>query len=340
MHSSEYTDSGLARGKHVAVLGGSKSATDLAVNAAKNGAASVTLVYRAPVWRIPYFIGGINFKRLLYMRAQEGQFNGWGKRPLAARLAQPLIWANFRGLEMMLKMQLGLKRWDMVPDTPIEKEASCSLPIVTPGLFEGFKDGTIRPIRGSFTRYEPGKVVLTTGEAIPCDLAIMAVGWKLGTPWLPQEWRDKLVEADGQYRIYRLSVNPDIPNLGFVGFNSSFCTMPVGRDGRELAGAAHGRAARPPAQPRRGRGGYRGQSAVAPHPAPGGAGLRGPVFGALPFPAFRRTAGRHGRARTQARLFRREFFLSRRGRVRPVPGQRAAVPGCLNHKKPPKGETR
>lgn len=228
MHSSEYTDPELARGKHVVVLGGSKSATDLVVNASKNGARSVTMVYREPVWRVPYFVGGINFKRLLYMRAQEQQFNGWGGSALGKAIHKafkPLIWANFRGLETLLKLQLKLKKWDMVPDVPIEKDASCSLPIVTPGLFEGFESGAIRPVRGTFEAYEPGHVVLSTGEKIPCDLAVLAVGWKLGIPYLAKEYLDKLIEQDGQYRVYRLSVNPDLPDMGFVGFNSSFCTI-------------------------------------------------------------------------------------------------------------------
>ncbi len=228
MHSSEYTDPEIARGKRVVVLGGSKSATDLAVNAASNGASQVTMVYRENVWRVPYFVGGINFKRLLYMRAQEQQFNQWGKSPLQRVIAaalKPLVWVNFRGLETLLKLQLGLKKWNMVPDTPIEKEASCLLPIVTPGLFEGFKSGAIRPIQGTYDHYEGDSVVLSTGEKIGCDLSILAVGWKLGVPYLAQEYRDRLIEPDGQYRVYRLSVNPDLPDMGFVGFNSSFCTV-------------------------------------------------------------------------------------------------------------------
>lgn len=44
-------------------------------------------------------------------------------------------------------------------------------------------------------------------------------------PYLAQDYRDKLIEEDGQYRTYRLSVNPDLPDMGFVGFNSSFCTV-------------------------------------------------------------------------------------------------------------------
>ncbi|MEM7044508.1 MAG: NAD(P)/FAD-dependent oxidoreductase [Pseudomonadota bacterium] len=230
MHSSEYTDPSICEGKDVVVLGGSKSATDIAVNAAKSGAKSVHLVYLENVWRIPYFVGGINFKRLLYMRAQEVQFNGWGPHGSITRalgaLANPLIWANFRGLETLLKLQLGLKRHNMVPKVPIEKEVSCSVPIVTPGFFEMLKAGQIKPAIGTFERYEDDRQLrLTTGDVIRCDVAILAVGWKLGVPYLPLNYQEKLIEGDGQYRVYRLAVNPDLPDMGFVGFNSSFCTV-------------------------------------------------------------------------------------------------------------------
>ncbi|WP_298972567.1 NAD(P)/FAD-dependent oxidoreductase [uncultured Roseobacter sp.] len=228
LHSSEYTDPALVAGKDVVVLGGSKSATDIAVNAVNSGAKSVRLVYLENVWRVPYYVGGINFKNLLYMRAQEQQFNQWGKSPLQRVIAaalKPLVWANFRGLETLLKLQLGLKKHNMVPKTPIEKEVSCSVPIVTPGLFECLNAGTIVPTLGTFESYEDAGLKLSTGDVVPCDIAILAIGWKLGVPYLPQAYQDKLIEADGQYRVYRLAVNPDLPDMGFVGFNSSFCTV-------------------------------------------------------------------------------------------------------------------
>lgn len=228
MHSSEYTDPSIVRDQHVVVLGGSKSATDIAVNAVKNGAKSVRLVYSKNVWRVPYFVGGINFKKLLYMRAQEEQFNGWDRSPISRALGaifKPLIWANFRGLETLLKLQLGLKKYNMVPSTPIEKEASCSLPIVTPGLFDCLKAGTITPVIGTFDSYTDEGLKLSTGDVVPCDIAVLAVGWKLGVPYLGEEFQEKLIESDGQYRVYRLAVNPDLPDMGFVGFNSSFCSV-------------------------------------------------------------------------------------------------------------------
>lgn len=228
MHSSEYTDPSMVEGKRIVVLGGSKSATDIAVNAANNGAQSVHWVYLEPVWRIPYFIGGINFKKLIYMRAQEQQFNAWGKtafQRVIASLLKPLVWANFRGLEALLKTQLGLGKYGLTPKGPIEKEVSCSAPIVTPGLFEALKAGKIKNVEGTFDRYDGKTIHLTGGEKIDADVSILAVGWKLGVPYLPQECQDKLIESDGQYRTYRLSVNPDLPDMGFVGFNSSFCTV-------------------------------------------------------------------------------------------------------------------
>jgi hypothetical protein len=67
------------------------------------------------------------------MRAQQVQFNGWtggggggskSKKSFASRIvsiiSKPLIWANFRALEILLSLQLGLKKWGMVPKERIE----------------------------------------------------------------------------------------------------------------------------------------------------------------------------------------------------------------------------
>lgn len=80
-------------------------------------------------------------------------------------------------------------------------------------------------VQGSYDHYDGDSLVLTNGERVKCDVSVLAVGWKLGVPVLPDAYRQKLIEDDGQYRVYRLSVNPDLPEMGFVGFNSSFCTI-------------------------------------------------------------------------------------------------------------------
>ena len=229
LHSAQHTDSSFVKGKKVVILGGSKSATDIAVNSVNAGASEVTLVYREPVWRIPYFIGGLlNFKRILYTRAQEEMFRSWGIGAIsraAHAIAKPLVWANWRALESLLKLQLKLKKCGMVPKTRIEDGVNCSVPIATPEFFPMVADGRIKAIRGTFDRYDGKTIVLTGGERVAVDIAILAIGFKLGVPFLPEAYRNKLVEPDGQYRLYRLIANPDLPDMGFVGFNSSFCTV-------------------------------------------------------------------------------------------------------------------
>ena len=229
IHSSEYTDPSMVQGKKVVVLGFSKSATDIAVNAVKSGAAAVTVVYLESVWRVPYFVGGlINFKRILYIRAQENMFPGWGRSAISRfnhMIAKPFVWAHWRGLESLLTIQLKLRKTGLRPKQPIEAGINCSVPIVTPGFFDMVADGRIKAVQGTFSRYEPGTVELTGGERISADIAVLAVGWKLGVPFLPEEYRKKLVDPDGQYRLYRIIANPDLPDMGFVGFNSSFCTV-------------------------------------------------------------------------------------------------------------------
>ena len=229
LHSSSYNDATLAKGRKVVVLGGSKSATDIAVNAVNSGAGEVTIVYREPVWRIPYFIGGlVNFKRILYIRAQEQMFASWGIGPLARlahMIAKPMVWANWRGLESLLKAQFKLGTCKMVPETRIEDDVNCSVPIATPGFFPMVADGRIKAIRGTFDHYAANTVVISNGERVSADIAVLAIGYTLGVPFLPEAYRVKLVDPDGQYRLYRLIANPDLPDLGFVGFNSSFCSV-------------------------------------------------------------------------------------------------------------------
>lgn len=53
---------------------------------------------------------------------------------------------------------------------------------------------------------------------------ILAIGWKQELPFIDREIRSMLVEPDGQYKLYRMIVNPELPGFGFVGFNSSLIT--------------------------------------------------------------------------------------------------------------------
>ena len=227
-HSSEYTDGRQARGRDVVVVGFSKSATDVAMHALAEGARTVSVVYRRATWKIPYFFGGaVNFKRILYCRASEAMFMPWAPSRVgrsARRLLAPAIRANWRALEALLGAQFGLRRAGLRPDTRIEDGIHCATGIETPGFYKAVRDGRIRAVRGVPTGYEPGAVVVGDATRLAADVVVLAIGWEQSLPFLDEETRGKLVEPDGLYRLHRLIVNPDLPDLGFVGFNSSFAS--------------------------------------------------------------------------------------------------------------------
>ena len=226
-HSSQHGDGASVRGRDVAVVGFSKSATDIAMGALAEGARTVSVIYRRASWKIPYFFGGaVNFKNILYCRASEAMFMPWGPSRagrLARRLLAPAIWANWRALEALLGLQFGLKKAGLRPEGRIEDSIHCATSIETPGFYQAVREGRIRAVKGSLTGYEPG-CILVDGSRIAADVVVLAVGWLQDLPFLDADTRAKLIEPDGQYRLHRLMVNPDLPGLGFVGFNSSFAS--------------------------------------------------------------------------------------------------------------------
>jgi cation diffusion facilitator CzcD-associated flavoprotein CzcO len=228
VHSSAFVDDSVAAGKDVVVLGYSKSATDVAMQALAASAKSVTMVYREPAWKIPYFFGNlVNFKNILYCRASEVMFMPWAPSTvgkIGRALSAPAIWANWRALESLLELQFKLKKKGLRPKGRIEDSIHCATSIETPGFYKAIADGKIRMVQGTLASCTPGHVVTDGGESFAADIAVLAIGWTQELPFLDAPSRAALIEPDGQYRLYRMIVNPDLPGFGLVGFNSSFIT--------------------------------------------------------------------------------------------------------------------
>ena len=178
------------------------------------------------------------------MRAQEIQSDSfttwrqpWAVHSILKTLMRPLFWLNFRLLEALLTLQLGLWKCHMIPATRIEDSVNCSLSLAMPGLYNAFTKKAVHPVRAEIDEIQvlhnkdeaaSRKVLrLSTGETLSCDVCILATGWiPTSLPILPSHCQDLLVDkSDGQICLYRHAVNPKLPNLGFVGRNSSFCTV-------------------------------------------------------------------------------------------------------------------
>ena len=227
LHSSEVKDESLLTGKQVAVVGFAKSATDIATQAADLGK-SCTLLYRKAQWKVPRFFGNkVNMRYLLFSRLSEAFFNAPRKsiaQKLLHSVGRPLVWAQWRGLEALLKMQFKLKDCGMVPTHRIEDQISCSLGVAPEGFYEKVRSKAIDAKQTEIVRMEGKNILLTNGETITPDLLVCGTGFTQELPLLEESYRKLIITGKGQYRLFRNIIHPLVPQLGFVGFNSSLFT--------------------------------------------------------------------------------------------------------------------
>lgn len=227
LHSSQVHDRSMLRGKQVAVIGFAKSATDIATLSAEESE-STTLLYRKAQWKVPRYFGNkINMRYLLFSRLSEAFFNAPRKslaQQLLHTIGKPLVWAQWRGLEALLKMQFKLKACDMVPEHRIEDQISCSLGVAPVGFYEGVRSGKIQTKRTEIERMEGKRIYLKNGECITPDMVVAGTGFTQALPFLEESYRKLIVSPQGGYQLFRNIIHPLVPQLGFVGFNSSLFT--------------------------------------------------------------------------------------------------------------------
>lgn len=231
LHSAHCTDPALLADRRVVIVGIQKTATDLAVYAARHGS-RVDIVYRRPRWKLPRrFLGTLGIADALFTRRFEAMSR------LATSVAQPTrrqrlahrvlgrpARVQFRVVEAMLRVQFRLGRRGMVPANGVEEEAHCGITIETPGFYDGLRRAAIAMHRTTIERLEPGIAVLATGERIGADTVVYATGYRLELPFLPGDVAARVFDADGCLRLYRNVLPPDVPSLAFVGFNSAIAS--------------------------------------------------------------------------------------------------------------------
>ena len=228
LHSSQVKDESVLRAKHVSVLGFAKSATDIATIAADN-AKSCTLLYRKAQWKVPRFFGNkINMRYLLFSRLSEAFFDSPRKsvgQKLLHSIGRPMVWAQWRGLELLLKSQFKLKNCDMIPTHRIEDQISCSLGVAPEGFYDKVHSGAINAKRTEIAGFEGKTIVLANGETVIADVLVCGTGFRQEIPFLEKRYQD-LVKNGRGYQLFRNIIHPQVPALGFVGFNSSlFSTL-------------------------------------------------------------------------------------------------------------------
>ena len=250
LHSSEFRDASIAEGKRVVVVGIAKSAADVAA-AAAGRAKSVDLVYRRAGWKMPkYWFGFVPLRYVLTTRSAEWMFRYRtleGGEKVLHTVARPLVWAFWRGVEAFVGAKQGLRRCDLRPEDRVEDFVGCTLSLETDGFFDAVHADRIRPHRSTIRSAAPGALELENGETVDADVVIFGTGFKQQAPFLADSVRRTVQEQAGVFHLYRNLIHPDVPRLGFIGYNSSLYSQLTSEIGaRWLAEHFAGRIALPP----------------------------------------------------------------------------------------------
>lgn len=224
LHSSELNDISEISGKKVVVVGFGKSAIDIAICAADT-AKECTIVFREAVWKLPkFFLGRVNIKNILLTRFAEA----WlpyrklrGVEQFLHGVGKPLVWAFWRTNEMLVRRQLRLDACGMVPSRPLY-HVDCSTNLAPDGFFESVISGKIKAKKTRVARFIPGGVELANGDRLQADIVIFATGFRQDISFLAEKYRQLVMDEQKNFHLYRHLIHPEVPQMGFVGYNTSF----------------------------------------------------------------------------------------------------------------------
>ncbi|EOA14394.1 hypothetical protein CARUB_v10027589mg [Capsella rubella] len=197
LHSMDYSKldkekaSLLLRGKNVVVIGSKKSAIDLALESALANQGeegkTCTMVVRTPHWVIPH-----------YWRAAVSRF-----------------------IESYVLWKLPLEKYGLKPDHPFQEDyASCQMAIMPENFFDEADKGTIRFKRTKNWWFYDEGVEFEDGTTLEADVVILATGYdgmKKLKDIVPEPFRTWLEFPWGIIPLYRGTIHPLIPNMGFIG---------------------------------------------------------------------------------------------------------------------------
>jgi dimethylaniline monooxygenase (N-oxide forming) len=229
LHTTEVNDLSLMKGKRTVVVGFGKSATDIATLGV-NHATECTLVFRQIPWLASrFFLDRINIKYILLNRFAEM----WlpyrklqGVEWFLHIIGKPLVWAFWKLNETLLRLQFGLDTCGMIPEKSIQEWIISAFGIAPKDFYHNIRSGKLRTKKANISQFIPGGVELESGDRLEADLVVFGTGFRQDVPFLEEKYRRLMIDDGGNFHLYRNLIHPQIPQMGFVGYNSSkFCPL-------------------------------------------------------------------------------------------------------------------
>lgn len=228
IHSSQYLDQSIAKGKKVLVIGCGKSGIDIAVDTSLVSKEPPVLLFRNAHWSTPRYIAGLIPFQYVFLSRLGQALVSWYKGTfpdgapvcctIFSYLLFPIMWAAFRIVELVFAIQRG--HWgEYAPDLDVVSDFYGYAHVLDTTFLNKWRDGSLSGKKGTVKRLTADGVETTTGETIKADLIICATGFKKDYSYLPPAVASSLgAEKDGLY-LYRhiLPANVRDINLAFCG---------------------------------------------------------------------------------------------------------------------------
>ena len=245
-------------GKRVAVIGFGKTALDFASWSAEVAERTVH-VFRTPRWTLPDTLLGIDYTRPFFARFGSDMMPSWEyssppQRFLHTHLS-PVVRGFWHFIATLFLFQhrrdakLGAmeehgdaRRLDAVMPPKSQFLADLrSASAVAPGsYYRQVAHGQIEARRSELASFYEGGVVLADGQLIEADVVAVCCGNTAPTyPYFAPDVRALLEGHDGGPPLYRHLVHPQIPGLGFAGYNHGFLHIALCEMGSLWQVAAH-----------------------------------------------------------------------------------------------------
>ncbi|CAN1146662.1 Probable flavin-containing monooxygenase 1 [Linum perenne] len=192
-----------------------------------------TMVIRSLHWTVPhYWIWGLPF--FLFFSTRSSQFinetpNQNLFMTLICLMLSPLRYAVSKLVESYLLYKLPLDKYGLKPEHPfIEDYASCQMAITPCDFFPEADKGKIVFKRASKWWFTSDGLEFEDHTHLKVDVVILATGYdgmKKLKDIIPEPYRSFLQYPSGLMPLYRGTINPLIPNMGFVGYIESVANL-------------------------------------------------------------------------------------------------------------------
>jgi cation diffusion facilitator CzcD-associated flavoprotein CzcO len=221
LHSAQYRNGSLWRGRRVLVVGFGNSGGEIAIDLHEHGARP-TLAVRGPVNVIPREVLGVPVVNIgIALR----QFPA----TLADALARPMARATLGNVS-----KLGLKRLPYGPNRQLREHGR--IPLIDVGTIELIRRGAI-DIRPGIERFTENAVLFTDGRGESFDAVVLATGFR---PALEEILKDQdiLLDDSGAPEVSGKEVAPGLHVCGFY-VSPHGMLREISFEARKIAAAIH-----------------------------------------------------------------------------------------------------